>query len=111
MSVFVLIPFMEVFLPVALYLFPNMLPSTFTTELSRQVVLAPAATHAAPPPPQVVGFNNCKCIPLAPVVCRHRTPVATAHLAPKPPVPKSAAAVAATAMPQAGLGRALGRRR
>ena len=29
MSVFVLVPFMELLLPVALKLFPNMLPSTF----------------------------------------------------------------------------------
>lgn len=32
-AVFVLVPFMEIFLPVALKLFPNMLPSTFRDEL------------------------------------------------------------------------------
>ena len=32
-AVFVLVPFMEIFLPVALKIFPNMLPSTFRDEL------------------------------------------------------------------------------
>ena len=35
-SVFVLVPFMELLLPVALKLFPGMLPSTFTTPAQRQ---------------------------------------------------------------------------
>lgn len=34
-SVFVLIPFMELLLPVALKLFPNMLPSTFEGQLAK----------------------------------------------------------------------------
>ncbi|GMH75609.1 hypothetical protein TrST_g7638 [Triparma strigata] len=36
MSMFVLIPFMEFLLPFALKIFPNMLPSTFNTELSKE---------------------------------------------------------------------------
>ena len=36
MSVFVLIPFMEFLLPVALKIFPNMLPSTFQDELKKE---------------------------------------------------------------------------
>ena len=35
-SVFVLVPFMELLLPVAIKLFPGMLPSTFTTPAQRQ---------------------------------------------------------------------------
>ena len=35
-SVFVLVPFMEFLLPVALKLFPGMLPSTFTTKTERE---------------------------------------------------------------------------
>ena len=31
-SVFIIVPFMELLLPVALMLFPGMLPSTFTEE-------------------------------------------------------------------------------
>lgn len=44
-AIFVLIPFMELLLPVALKLFPNMLPSTFTSlhkreeDLKRQLQL------------------------------------------------------------------------
>lgn len=36
MSVFIIIPFMEFFLPVALKLFPNMLPSTFQDSLKEE---------------------------------------------------------------------------
>jgi LETM1 and EF-hand domain-containing protein 1 len=39
MLVFVLVPFMELLLPVALKLFPNMLPSTFQDELKREEAL------------------------------------------------------------------------
>ena len=35
-SVFVIVPFMELLLPVALKLFPGMLPSTFTTKSERE---------------------------------------------------------------------------
>ena len=35
-SVFVIVPFMEFLLPVALKLFPGMLPSTFTTKTERE---------------------------------------------------------------------------
>lgn len=35
-SVFILIPFMEIFLPVALAMFPNMLPSTYRTEKKKE---------------------------------------------------------------------------
>jgi hypothetical protein len=35
-SVFVIVPFMELLLPVALKLFPGMLPSTFTTSSERE---------------------------------------------------------------------------
>jgi len=35
-SVFIIIPFMELLLPVALYFFPNMLPSTFTNKLKKE---------------------------------------------------------------------------
>ena len=35
-SVFILVPFMEFLLPVALKLFPGMLPSTFTTSDQRE---------------------------------------------------------------------------
>jgi len=35
-SVFILIPFMELFLPVALAMFPNMLPSTYTTQKKKE---------------------------------------------------------------------------
>ena len=35
-SVFVIVPFMEFLLPVALKLFPGMLPSTFTTKSERE---------------------------------------------------------------------------
>lgn len=35
-SVFVIVPFMELLLPVALKLFPGMLPSTFTTTSERE---------------------------------------------------------------------------
>ena len=35
-AVFVLVPFMEIFLPVALKIFPNMLPSTFRDELKHE---------------------------------------------------------------------------
>ena len=36
MLVFVLVPFMELLLPVALRLFPNMLPSTFEDKLKKE---------------------------------------------------------------------------
>mmetsp|Transcript_14951 Transcript_14951/g.30031 ORF Transcript_14951/g.30031 Transcript_14951/m.30031 type:complete len:970 (-) Transcript_14951:227-3136(-) len=36
MSVFVLVPFMEIFLPLALKVFPNMLPSTFEDSLKKE---------------------------------------------------------------------------
>ena len=36
MLVFVLVPFMELLLPVALKLFPNMLPSTFEDKLKKE---------------------------------------------------------------------------
>ena len=36
MAVFVLVPFMELLLPVALKLFPNMLPSTFEDKLKKE---------------------------------------------------------------------------
>ena len=35
-SVFIIVPFMELLLPVALKLFPGMLPSTFTTKSERE---------------------------------------------------------------------------
>ncbi len=35
-SVFIIVPFMELLLPVALKLFPGMLPSTFTTSTERE---------------------------------------------------------------------------
>jgi LETM1 and EF-hand domain-containing protein 1 len=35
-AIFVIVPFMELLLPVALKLFPNMLPSTFTDSLKRE---------------------------------------------------------------------------
>lgn len=38
--VFIIVPFMEFLLPVALKLFPNMLPSTFETQ-SKKVIEAP----------------------------------------------------------------------
>lgn len=34
--IFVIVPFMELLLPVALKLFPNMLPSTFTDDLKKE---------------------------------------------------------------------------
>ena len=36
MSVFVIVPFMELLLPVALKIFPNMLPSTFEDKLKAE---------------------------------------------------------------------------
>ena len=36
MAVFVLVPFMELLLPIALKLFPNMLPSTFEDKLKKE---------------------------------------------------------------------------
>ena len=36
MAVFVLIPFMELLLPVALKIFPGMLPSTFEDKLKKE---------------------------------------------------------------------------
>jgi len=41
-SVFVIVPFMEILLPVALKLFPGMLPSTFTTSSQREEKLKKA---------------------------------------------------------------------
>ena len=41
-SVFVIVPFMELLLPVALKLFPGMLPSTFTTSTQREEKLKKA---------------------------------------------------------------------
>ena len=41
-SVFVIVPFMELLLPVALKLFPGMLPSTFTTSSQREEKLKKA---------------------------------------------------------------------
>ncbi len=35
-AVFVVVPFMEILLPVALKLFPNMLPSTFENKLKKE---------------------------------------------------------------------------
>lgn len=43
-SVFVLVPFMEILLPVALKLFPGMLPSTFTTTSQRDAKLKKAVS-------------------------------------------------------------------
>ena len=43
-TLFIIIPFAEVLLPVALRLFPNMLPSTFQTQL-KQVSLSRHASH------------------------------------------------------------------
>lgn len=39
MSVFVLVPFMEALLPLALKLFPNMLPSTFETAFQKEELM------------------------------------------------------------------------
>ena len=44
MLVFVLIPFMELLLPVALKLFPNMLPSTFEDKLKKEEKLKRSVT-------------------------------------------------------------------
>ena len=35
-SFFIIVPFMEFLLPVALYLFPQMLPSTFQTQMAKE---------------------------------------------------------------------------
>ena len=43
-SVFIIVPFMELLLPVALKLFPGMLPSTFTTSSQREDKLKKALT-------------------------------------------------------------------
>lgn len=37
-AVFIIVPFMEFLLPVALKLFPNMLPSTFQDKMKEQVI-------------------------------------------------------------------------
>ena len=39
MSIFLIVPFMEFLLPVALYFFPNMLPSTFQEKHQKEEVL------------------------------------------------------------------------
>ena len=44
MLVFVLVPFMELLLPVALKLFPNMLPSTFEDKLKKEEKLKRSVT-------------------------------------------------------------------
>jgi LETM1 and EF-hand domain-containing protein 1, mitochondrial len=36
MAVFIIVPFMEFALPIALYLFPNILPSTFKHEWKKE---------------------------------------------------------------------------
>ncbi len=41
-SVFILVPFMEFLLPVALKLFPGMLPSTFTSQSQREAKMKKA---------------------------------------------------------------------
>jgi LETM1 and EF-hand domain-containing protein 1 len=43
-SVFVIVPFMELLLPVALKLFPGMLPSTFTTKSEYEAKMKRALT-------------------------------------------------------------------
>ena len=43
-AVFVLVPFMEILLPVALKLFPNMLPSTFEDKLKKEEQLKKRVT-------------------------------------------------------------------
>ena len=44
MLVFVLVPFMELLLPIALRLFPNMLPSTFEDKLKKEEKLKRSVT-------------------------------------------------------------------
>lgn len=46
-AVFVIVPFMEILLPVALKLFPNMLPSTFEDKYAA-VSLSPYHTTSSP---------------------------------------------------------------
>ena len=46
-SVFLIVPFMELLLPVALKLFPNMLPSTFTDKF-KEVSISSAPTMGRP---------------------------------------------------------------
>ena len=43
-SVFLIVPFMELLLPVALKLFPNMLPSTFTDSFKEVRARGPRAS-------------------------------------------------------------------
>jgi LETM1 and EF-hand domain-containing protein 1 len=47
-SVFLIVPFMELLLPVALKLFPNMLPSTFEGKLAAVSIHPPAVDLATP---------------------------------------------------------------
>lgn len=44
-AVFIIVPFMELLLPVFLKLFPNMLPSTFQDKMKEQVIVIVLIKH------------------------------------------------------------------
>lgn len=47
-AVFIIVPFMEILLPVFLKLFPNMLPSTFQDKMKEQVIINVLIKHYLP---------------------------------------------------------------
>jgi hypothetical protein len=59
-SFFIIIPFMELLLPVALKIFPNLLPSTFAEKGDK------ASRWTRPPDPNPGGMARPKCMPTPP---------------------------------------------